>query len=186
LIRRRQPIRRSSKSIQRRSGRPKRKARIKRPKALSRRWLENVADRVFSLFIRSRRRCEKRCGRELEVTELQASHGIGRAYKATRYDEKNVMASCPQEHQAFTWRPYEFRDYLVEKWGQAEFDRLWAKAQEGVRLGYAPDYIDLIRRYWSREEVQGALFESSERVQKNLTRDVEKALKSVALGADES
>jgi 5-methylcytosine-specific restriction endonuclease McrA len=168
---------RAPKPIQRKS-RLKRGGRIRKPKALSRNWLRGIADELFSLLVRSRGYCEKRCGKQLPVTRLQASHGIGRAYLATRYDPINVMASCPEEHKRFTHRPFEFRDYLVAKWGQALFDRLWAKAQEGVRLGYRPDYEDLIQRLWRMEDVQRALYESSEAKQKRLTREVEKVLAS--------
>lgn len=166
-IQRTAPIQRSSK--------PPKRARIKKPKALSRRWLQRLADDLSSLKTRSRGRCEKRCeGKPMAVPDLQNSHGIGRSYLATRYDQGNLFASCFGCHKYFTDRPFEFHDFLVARWGQDGFDRVWSKALEGVRLGYAPDYEDLIDRLWRDEDVQRALLECSENRQREIQRDVKK------------
>lgn len=173
----RQRIRRSAPP--QRTSKPERKARIKKPKPLRRSWLEELADDLTSLKVRSRGRCEKgRCGGQaMDVPELQCSHGIGRSYKATRFDLRNLFASCFGCHKYFTHRPLEFRDWLVATWGQDGFDRLWSKAQEGVRLGYTPDYEDLIDRLWRDEDVQRALLECSENRQREIRRVVGKVQK---------
>jgi hypothetical protein len=76
--------------------------------------LEKELDRVFSEFIRlrdmehrvQRSRCIT-CGKLFHWRRIQAGHFISRAYKATRYDERNVNAQCRRCNVLMHGRQFE-------------------------------------------------------------------------------
>lgn len=103
------------------------------------------ATMLHSLVVRSRGACE-RCGRAgedqtvrvpqvgtlvLPVGGLQAAHIISRRYVATRTDERNAWALCPACHRRLTEHPHEHVHFTIETIGQAQFDRLCARAMSG-------------------------------------------------------
>lgn len=93
------------------------------------------ADKLFSLYIRSRGVCES-CG-DRDYTKLQTGHIVSRRYNATRVDPANAFALCWVCHHRFTAWPLEFAAFVISKIGQEEYDRLKAKAEAGVKVNDA-------------------------------------------------
>ena len=93
------------------------------------------ADKLFSLYIRSRGVCEA-CG-DRDYTKLQTAHIVSRRFNATRVDPANAYAMCWKCHHHFTAWPLEFAAFVVKTKGQAEYDRLKAKAEAGVKVNDA-------------------------------------------------
>lgn len=93
------------------------------------RGAKGKADRLFSQLIRSRGRCEN-CG---GTTNLQTAHVIPRRYAAVRVDPANAYCLDARCHMRFTEHAAEWMDFVDRTIGRAEYDRLWQKAQAGVK-----------------------------------------------------
>lgn len=88
----------------------------------------HILDSEFSKFIRSRDSftCQ-RCDREFprNAFGLHASHFIGRAHRATRWDPDNVDAMCNGCHQYLeTHKATYYRDWKLNQLGKQRFDQL--------------------------------------------------------------
>jgi 5-methylcytosine-specific restriction endonuclease McrA len=110
------------------------------------------ADRVYSLLIRSRGRCEN-CG---GTTNLQTAHIIPRRYAAVRTDETNSYCLDARCHMRFTEHAAEWMDFIDRTIGRAEYDRLWAKAQAGVKANEAFWTEEAVRLQLLLNEIEGA------------------------------
>lgn len=99
------------------------------------------ADKLFSLVVRSRGRCQ-RCG---STQELQCAHILGRSRNATRTDEANAWALCRSCHLTTTHRLEEHMQLVVDTIGMDAFWELKAKAEAGVKVNDA---------YWLAECVR--------------------------------
>jgi hypothetical protein len=85
---------------------------LKKTKKISRTSLRNKADKLFSLLVRSRGRCEY-CGKG-EPKTLQCAHIISRANLHLRYDPKNALALCYFHHLQFFHRsPLEAMSWFI-------------------------------------------------------------------------
>lgn len=93
------------------------------------------ADKLFSLYIRSRGVCEA-CG-DRDYAKLQTAHIVGRRFNAVRTSEDNAFCLCWSCHHRFTAWPLEFAAFVISKIGQEEYDRLKAKAEAGVKANDA-------------------------------------------------
>lgn len=91
------------------------------------------ADRLFSQLIRSKGSCEN-CGK---AGPLDTAHIIPRRYAAVRTDESNAFCLCKGCHMRFTEHAAEWMDFVDRTIGRAEYDRLWQKAQTGVKTNEA-------------------------------------------------
>lgn len=89
------------------------------------------ADRIFSILVRLRRRCEK-CG-QTDRSKLQTAHIIGRRYSATRTDERNAWCLCAGCHLRLTDHPDEHVAFIFETIGPELFEELKAKAYAGIQ-----------------------------------------------------
>lgn len=87
------------------------------------------ADRLFSLVVRSRGRCEK-CGK---ADTLQTAHIISRRYVAIRTDEANAFCLCAACHYYFTDHPVEFASFVGLNRGHREYERLLALTRTPTR-----------------------------------------------------
>lgn len=85
--------------------------------------LKSQADSDWSKEVRllAGNRCEK-CG---SVDRVQAHHVFTRANKSTRWYIPNGVALCSGHHKFFAhMKPHEFRDWIIERRGQAWWDEL--------------------------------------------------------------
>lgn len=85
------------------------------------------ADRVFSLYIRTRDEWKcKRCMKQYTppTNALQCSHFVGRRKEATRFDPLNADALCYGCHQYFTSHPYEHREWQIAQKGEEVVEQL--------------------------------------------------------------
>lgn len=99
------------------------------------------ADRLSSLIVRTRGRCEARTVAKCPSGPLQNAHGFSRSYKAVRYDERNLFCLCQGCHKHYTDRPIEWNDWLLERWGAD----LYAEMRALALTHRVPKYPDLIR-----------------------------------------
>ena len=118
------PLQRKGKS----QNNPLRKSRSLRPKKES--TLKKNLDDVFSKFIRQRdadkngmvRCCS--CGTMLHWKDSDASHFVSRKYLYTRYDERNVHASCRKCNRFLEGNKEGYSLFLINKYGATIFAEL--------------------------------------------------------------
>src|SRR3990167_2325586 len=84
--------------------------------------LQRKADTLFSKFIRKRDCGDKTgkccsCGAIITFEVADASHFVSRQYLATRYNERNVHASCRKCNRFLEGRKEEYALFLVRKYG---------------------------------------------------------------------
>lgn len=97
------------------------------------------ATRLHSLVVRARGRCES-CG-ESDYSKLQCAHLVSRKFSATRTDEKAAFALCAACHRRYTDFPLEFAEFAKRTLGEAECDRLHAKAHQNARPWKESDWL---------------------------------------------
>ena len=90
--------------------------------------LRNKADRLWSLAVRSRGRCEK-CGKPDGEVTLQGAHIVPRRYLKTRWDLDNGLALCSACHVYFTHFPLEFEELVTDHIGAEAFADLKVRAR---------------------------------------------------------
>ena len=97
-------------------------------------------DRVFSLYIRQRNadangivKCVT-CGQKDHWKFMDCGHFVSRHNQSTRWDEMNCQVQCKQCNQILGGMPYEFEDYLVEKYGRDEVECLKARGHSTMKL----------------------------------------------------
>lgn len=87
----------------------------------------DAADRVFSLYIRTRDNwtCQ-RCGKKYTppTRALHCSHFQGRRKEGTRFHEDNADALCYGCHQYFTSNPTEHYEWQVERKGKEKIEEI--------------------------------------------------------------
>ena len=89
------------------------------------------ADRVFSLYIRTRDNWTcRRCGKRYTppTNALHCSHFKGRGKEGTRFEPSNADALCYGCHRYFTAQPDEHYAWQVEQKGQDVVDRIILQA----------------------------------------------------------
>jgi len=97
-------------------------------------------DRVFSLYIRQRYADENgivkcvTCGQRDHWKNMDCGHFISRKNHSVRWDEMNCQVQCKQCNQMLGGMPYEFEDYLVEKYGRDEVECLKARGHSTMKL----------------------------------------------------
>jgi len=121
--------------------------RLKKPKKPSKSKLKRQADRLFSLIIRSRGRCQK-CG---TVEKLQCAHVVSRRYAGTRWNELNAFCLCSGDHMYFTYRPLEWDEWCINEMGQETWSRLRWEALKVTK----PDYPMLVESLRQRAHQLG-------------------------------
>lgn len=108
----------------------------------------DVATRLHSKIVRSVGVCEaagmvgyndiSEC-----LGDLQCAHVIRRRFAATRTDLENGRCLCLRHHTLVDSNPM----YMVELVGRDTYERLWLKAQRGVR-----EFSGLTPTMWWRAE----------------------------------
>ncbi len=100
----------------------------------------DAADIAFSKYIRLRDKWCQRCRKPGtpdrngdEIVGFDNSHFWSRGRESTRYDPQNCMALCRYCHQYFGGNPGEYTQVMLERLGQAEYDRLMIRANATVK-----------------------------------------------------
>lgn len=75
------------------------------------------ADRLFSLIVRSRGKCEIGVVGKCPSGGLQCAHIVSRRYRAVRWDESNALCACAGCHHWMTVRPLEWERWCDENLG---------------------------------------------------------------------
>lgn len=115
----------------------KEKRKIQRDKkANSHKRLQDVLDKVFSLFIRLRDTNKEgkafccTCGELKEWNQLQCGHFQSRRFMSTRYEPKNSSAQCIACNILFSGEQYKHGLFLNNKWGEDTANQLYLLSQE--------------------------------------------------------
>jgi len=93
----------------------------------SRKSIKTKLDKVFSLLIRARGKCE-RCNRTDGF--LQCSHIYSRANLSVRWDELNATCSCSNCHFRWHQNPLEGMEWLAGYYGPEKLAELRRRANE--------------------------------------------------------
>jgi hypothetical protein len=90
------------------------------------------ATALHSLIVRTRAGfiCQN-CGNTRDDSQIQCAHIISRNYGHTRTDLDNAFALCAKCHWRFGKWPVEFARFIFSTIGEAEYDRIAAKAEAG-------------------------------------------------------
>lgn len=114
--------------------------------------LTKKLDVIFSKYIRlmSRDRygmvkCYT-CDYREEPKKLQAGHWIPRQHKVTRWEPWNVHPQCYACNMHFGGRPQEYRERLVDEYGEEEVEEMALRRHE-VRQFSRDELKELIEEY---------------------------------------
>lgn len=112
----------------------------KKKKLASRASLIKKLDRTFSKFIRLRDshgseffRCIS-CGKIKPIEKADCGHFFSRRRFSVRWDEKNAHAECAFCNRFDSEHLLRYRENLIQKIGQKEFDRLEIRASQTVKI----------------------------------------------------
>ena len=94
------------------------------------------ADKLFSLIVRSKQRCEYHWAIEPPMPypdlacsgPLQCAHVVSRRYRSVRWSEDNAMPLCAGAHVAMTHDPLRWEAFVIGRMGAADFASLKARA----------------------------------------------------------
>ena len=87
--------------------------------------IKNKLDKIVSLIVRSKGKCE-RCGK---TEGLQAAHIFSRGNMAVRYDFKNLLCLCSGCHIFFAHKnPIEFSEWVRGRLGEGQYQVLRRRA----------------------------------------------------------
>ena len=93
-------------------------------KKVSKTTLRNKLDKICSLIVRGRGKCE-RCGKK---ENLQCCHIFGRTYNNTRFDLDNLLCLCPDCHINFAHKqPILFAEFVRKILGEEKYETLKEK-----------------------------------------------------------
>lgn len=108
--------------------------------------LRNKLDRLCSLIVRGRGKCE-RCGKK---ENLQTAHIFGRTYLNTRWDLENLLCLCPDCHINFAHKcPILFTEFVKKILGEEKYENLKEKHYQI----YKPTIEDLEIKYRVLQEL---------------------------------
>ncbi len=111
-------------------------------KTIKKKTLKNKLDKLFSLKIRERGRCE-RCG---YPDTLQTSHIYSRSNLSVRWDEDNAFCYCAGCHFWWHKNPLEAQEFTLRKYGKIKYDKLQKKANS-IKKWTIQDLQELIKKY---------------------------------------
>lgn len=120
--------------------------------------LKDKLDKVFSLYIRLRDampngyfRCIS-CGEIKPFDQADCGHYFSRTHLATRFDERNCHAECRYCNRFKADHLDGYRENLIRKIGQREFDLLRLRHQSSTQMSEF-EYRELIKYYKVRCEM---------------------------------
>lgn len=131
-----------------------RRKRPRRQRKSTRAELGRKADKLWSLIVRSRGRCEA-CGGGDGPGRfvLQGAHGFSRRYRGTRWLPINGFCLCSGCHVSFTHDPLAWDGWLRNVWGESVYSELRAKAQATCK----PDFGQIIPALESEARSRGII-----------------------------
>ena len=108
------------------------------------------ADRLFSLFIRTRDDWQcKACGRGQAQAVMQCAHIVSRRYRAVRWFPLNAVCLCAACHVSYTYDPIAWEDWVDDHYpGRLSMLKQVARASAG-----AVDYDEVCCSLKSEMEV---------------------------------
>jgi hypothetical protein len=113
--------------------------------------LEAKLDRVFSKWVRFSRakggycKCVT-CGKIDAPERMDAGHFVGRQYRATRWDERNVHPQCIRCNRFGEGEKDAYADFIVRTYGADVLSELVAK-KHTVAKHTTEDLLELIKKY---------------------------------------
>lgn len=109
--------------------------------------LKERADRIFSLYIRTRDqgRCIV-CGRQGPILEMENGHYIDRDVFKFRYSETNNNCQCPNCNRLHRTNKKPYREAMILKYGIGIVEVLEAGSRENYKL-YNSEIKDIIKLY---------------------------------------
>lgn len=102
-------------------------------KHLSRRRQQELADTLFSRYIRARDGHCLACGSDVT---LQCAHIISRSYHAIRYNPINAVTLCRGCHVRYTHKPLEWELWAQAWIGDEAYEMLRHKALSREKVDY--------------------------------------------------
>jgi hypothetical protein len=117
--------------------------------------ITNKADKWFSIFIRLRdadsngycKCCT--CGVIKHWKNLDCGHWIKRQHMAARYNENNTASQCKKCNSFEQGRDFEFRQFILEKYGQQTIDLL--KACERTHFKRTSFELNLLAKEYEKK-----------------------------------
>lgn len=106
------------------------------------------ADRLWSLLVRSRGKCEAEGPHK---GALQGAHGFSRRYRHTRWALLNGFALCAACHLRYTHDPIRWEGYLRDAWGDVVYEELRRIALRDSK----PDVVMALERLRAEAKEKG-------------------------------
>jgi hypothetical protein len=97
---------------------------------------------LLSKRIRQERPVCEMCGKR---PSTQVHHIFSRRFKATMFDENNLVSICGGCHMKAHIDPEWARSIYIDKLGQDEYEKLYLKAHAQMLNWSIPDYLEAIR-----------------------------------------
>jgi 5-methylcytosine-specific restriction endonuclease McrA len=97
---------------------------------------------LVSKRIRKERPICEMCGKR---PATQVHHIFSRRFKATMFDENNLVSICSGCHMKAHFDPEWARSLYIAKLGQAEYESLYLKANSQTLNWNIPDYLEAIK-----------------------------------------
>ncbi|WP_455639336.1 recombination protein NinG [Parabacteroides sp.] len=123
-----------------------------KPKKVSIPILQQLLDKIFSVYIRLRHanqfgfcKCIT-CGEMLSWVRIQNGHYIDRRHIATRYDERNCHPQCPRCNIGSRGNHEKYKRAIVAEYGVKVLEELESGKRSIEKLTVA-DYQDKIAYY---------------------------------------
>ena len=119
----------------------------KPPRPMSDKYLHDELDAITSVIVRMLESvcftvgCDKRVG-------LECGHLFERRHKHTRYDttpDGNCHAQCPLHNQEHERNPSLYEASYIQRFGEAKFEALRARARSNQKLTYS-DLLELLEQ----------------------------------------
>lgn len=108
-------------------------------KKSQRKKLNNKLDKLFSIIIRSKGKCE-RCG---TTKNLNIAHIFSRRNLIVRWDKDNVFCLCVTCHFWVHQNPILFAEFVREKLGVEKYEELKTKSVQ-IRKWTIPELEELL------------------------------------------
>jgi len=114
----------------------------KKGKKTTRKKLKEELDKLFSIIIRSKGKCE-RCGK---ASPLNTAHIFSRRNLATRWDKDNVFCFCVGCHFWAHQNPILFAEFAKKKLGVKKYEELKEKSIK-IKKWTIPELEELVEKF---------------------------------------
>jgi len=110
---------------------------------------------IFSLYIRLRDSDEKgygkciTCGKPCFYKEADCGHGVGRQYKATKFDERNNHLQCRRCNYYGAGEQAIYKEEVEKRYGKGTWDELVLKSRQVCKRGKVE--IEVMTEYYRKE-----------------------------------